>query len=150
MGALVTLASKALEVVPGSVASCTVTVKNAGTVVDQFTIDVLGDPGAFASAAPPALSLFPGTEGSAVVSFAPPRASPTPTGALPFGIRARSEEDPADCRAAREQPGPGLPRRAGQAYHPSPVSGSRGTSPRLAEWATLHGIKDRWRPTRAG
>jgi hypothetical protein len=86
MGALVTLASKALEVVPGSVASC--------TVVDQFTIDVLGDPGAFASAEPPALSLFPGAEGSAVVSFAPPRNSSTPAGALPFGIRARSQEDP--------------------------------------------------------
>ncbi|MDR3546403.1 MAG: hypothetical protein P4L30_11625 [Candidatus Limnocylindrales bacterium] len=95
MGALVTLASKALEVVPGSVVSCTVTVKNAGTVVDQFTIDVLGDPGAFATADPPALSLFPGAEGSAVVSFAPPRASTTPSGDLPFGIRARSQEDPA-------------------------------------------------------
>lgn len=95
MGALVTLASKALEVVPGAVASCTVTVKNTGTVVDQFTIDVLGDPGAFASAEPPALSLFPGAEGSAVVSFAPARDSSTPAGALPFGIRARSQEDPA-------------------------------------------------------
>src|SRR5512140_1701213 len=95
MGALVTLASKALEVVPGSVASCTVTVKNTGTVVDQFTIDVLGDPGAFASAAPPALSLFPGAEGTAIVSFAPPREAATPAGALPFGIRARSQEDPA-------------------------------------------------------
>jgi len=95
MGALVTLASKALEVVPGLVASCTVTVRNTGTVVDQFMIDVLGDPGAFASAEPPALSLFPGTEGSAVVSFAPARNSSTPSGALPFGIRARSQEDPA-------------------------------------------------------
>ncbi len=95
MGALVTLASKALEVVPGSVASCTVVVKNTGTVVDQFTIDVLGDPGAFASADPPALSLFPGAEGTTVVSFTPPRASTTPAGSLPFGIRARSREDPA-------------------------------------------------------
>jgi len=95
MGALVTLASKALEVVPGAVVSCTVIVKNTGTVVDQFTIDALGDPGAFASAEPPTLSLFPGAEGSAVVSFAPPRASSTPAGALPFGIRARSQEDPA-------------------------------------------------------
>jgi hypothetical protein len=95
MGALVTLASKALEVVPGATASCTVTIKNTGAVVDQFTIDILGDPGAFASADPPALSLFPGAEGSAVVIFAPPRDSSTPSGALPFGVRARSQEDPA-------------------------------------------------------
>ena len=95
MGALVSLASNALEAAPGSVAACTVTVKNIGTVVDQFTIDVLGDPGAYASAEPPTLSLFPGAEGTAVVSFAPPRATSTISGALPFGIRARSHEDPA-------------------------------------------------------
>ena len=69
MGALVSLRERQLDVVPGSSTTLTVSVKNTGTVVDQFTIDVLGDPGAFATAAPAALSLFPGTEGSAVVTF---------------------------------------------------------------------------------
>jgi hypothetical protein len=95
MGALVTLSAKAVDVQPGAVATCTATVKNTGTVVDQFTIDVLGDPGAWAAAEPATLSLFPGAEGTATIFFRPPRAADTPTGELPFGVRARSQEDPA-------------------------------------------------------
>ena len=95
MGALVTLSEKTIEVLPGAVATCTVTVKNTGTVVDQFTIDILGDPAAWTAAEPPTLSLFPGAEGTTTVFFRPPRAAETPTGELPFGVRARSREDPA-------------------------------------------------------
>jgi len=95
MGALVTLSEKTIEVLPGAVATCTVTVKNTGTVVDQFTIDVLGDAAAWTTAEPPTLSLFPGTEGTTTAFFRPPRAAGTPTGELPFGVRARSREDPA-------------------------------------------------------
>ena len=95
MGALVTLSAKTVEVQPGAVATCTVTVKNTGTVVDQFTIDILGDPGAWTAAEPATLSLFPGAEGTATVFFRPPRAAETQTGELPFGVRARSQEDPA-------------------------------------------------------
>lgn len=95
MGALVTLSEKTIEVVAGAVATCTVTVKNTGNVVDQFTIDVLGDPAAWTAADPATLSLFPGAEGTTSVAFRPPRAASTPTGELPFGVRARSREDPA-------------------------------------------------------
>ena len=95
MGALVTLSEKTIEVLPGAVATCTVKVKNTGTVVDQFTIDILGDPAAWTAAEPPTLSLFPGTEETTTVFFRPPKAAGTPTGELPFGVRARSREDPA-------------------------------------------------------
>ena len=95
MGALVTLSEKTIEVLPGAVATCTVTVKNTGTVVDEFTIDVLGDAAAWAAAEPATFSLFPGAEGTATVVFRPPRAAATPAGELPFGVRARSQEDPA-------------------------------------------------------
>ena len=95
MGALVTLSEKTIEVLPGAVATCTVTVKNTGTVVDQFTIDILGDPAAWTAAEPASLSLFPGAEGTTTAFFRPPRTAQTPTGELPFGVRARSREDPA-------------------------------------------------------
>jgi hypothetical protein len=95
MGALVTLSEKTIEVLPGAVATCAVTVKNTGTVVDQFTIDILGDAAAWTAAEPPTLSLFPGAQETATVFFRPPRAAGTPTGELPFGVRARSREDPA-------------------------------------------------------
>jgi hypothetical protein len=95
MGAFVTLSEKTIEVLPGAVATCTVTVKNTGTVVDQFTIDILGDSAAWTAAEPATLSLFPGAEETTTLFFRPPRAAGTPTGELPFGVRARSREDPA-------------------------------------------------------
>ena len=47
------------------------------------------------AAEPGTLSLFPGAEGTTTVFFRPPRAAETPTGELPFGVRAKSQEDPA-------------------------------------------------------
>lgn len=95
MGALVRLASDSVQVTPGAAATLEVTVRNTGTVVDQFTIDVLGDSGAWATADPPVLSLFPATEGTTTVRFAPPRSASIPAGPVAFGIRASSHEDPA-------------------------------------------------------
>ena len=44
---------------------------------------------------PPSLSLFPGVEGSATITFAPPRASTPRAGLHPFGIRVRPAAEPA-------------------------------------------------------
>jgi hypothetical protein len=95
MGAIVKLQSDPIQVVPGAVATVSITVKNTGTVVDQFTLEVLGDAAGWASVDPPTLSLFPDAEGKAVISFAPPRLSTVPAGSIVFGVRAASKEDPA-------------------------------------------------------
>ncbi len=95
MGASVTLVTPVVEVEPGLEVKTEVRVRNTGTVVDEFTLDVLGDSAAWASADPSTISLFPGAEGTATVSFRPPRAATTPAGAVPFAVRARSREDPA-------------------------------------------------------
>lgn len=95
MGASVTLVTPAVEVEPGQEVSVEVRVSNTGTVVDEFALDVLGDSAGWAAAEPATISLFPGAEGSAKVVFRPPRAATTPAGQVPFGIRARSREDPA-------------------------------------------------------
>ena len=95
MGALVRLASNSVQVTPGASATLEVTVRNTGTVVDQFTIDVLGDAGAWATADPPVLSLFPATEETTTVRFAPPRSASIAAGPVAFGVRASSHEDPA-------------------------------------------------------
>ena len=94
MGATASLEQAALSVEPGGEASVGITVRNSGSVVDQFTIEILGDPGAWATADPPTLSLFPGAQGSARITFRPPRASSTPAGTVRFGVMARSAEDP--------------------------------------------------------
>jgi hypothetical protein len=95
MGAAASLEPHALEVDPGGVAACVVTVRNTGGVVDEFTISVLGPAGEWATVEPPSLSLFPGAEGTATVRLRPPRDASTQSGRIPFGVRVASREDPA-------------------------------------------------------
>lgn len=83
-----------ISVTPGGDASCEVKVRNTGDVVDEFTFQVLGTAAAWATVEPTALSLFPGGEGSARVTFRPPRKPSTPSGVVPFGIRVVSNEEP--------------------------------------------------------
>ena len=95
MGASVTLVNAAVAVEPGQEAAVDIRVRNTGTVVDEFALEVLGDSAAWATVEPPVVSLFPGAEGTARILFRPPRQSSTPAGAVPYGLRARSHEDPA-------------------------------------------------------
>lgn len=95
MGVSVALQAPSVEVEPGATAVLEIKLRNTGTVVDEFVLDVLGDSGGWATVEPPTISLFPAAEGVAKIHFAPPRAPTTPAGSVPFGLRARSREDPA-------------------------------------------------------
>ncbi len=95
MGASVTLVTPAVAVEPGQSVSITVKIRNTGSVVDEFALDVLGDAAAWASVEPPTINLFPGADGEAKAVFRPPRSASTPAGMVAFGLRARSREDPA-------------------------------------------------------
>ncbi|MEQ0563499.1 hypothetical protein ABJI51_30850 [Amycolatopsis sp. NEAU-NG30] len=95
MGATATLSDAGLVAEPGQETSCSVTVRNAGQVVDQFTIDVVGDASGWATAEPATINLMPGETGTVTVRFAPPRSSDVPAGVIPFGVRVFSSEDPA-------------------------------------------------------
>jgi type II secretory pathway pseudopilin PulG len=95
MGATATLSETGLVAEPGQEAGCSVTIRNAGQVVDRFTIDVVGEAGAWATAEPPVLDLLPGETGTVAVRFAPPLSSDARAGMIPFGVRVTSSEDPA-------------------------------------------------------
>ncbi|WP_410597515.1 hypothetical protein [Amycolatopsis sp. lyj-23] len=95
MGATATLSEAGLVAEPGQETTCTVTVRNAGQVVDQFAIDVVGDASGWATAEPATVNLMPGETGTVTVRFAPPRSSDVPAGPVPFGVRVFSSEDPA-------------------------------------------------------
>jgi hypothetical protein len=95
VGASVTLVTPAVAVEPGQSVTITVRVRNTGSVVDEFALDVLGDAAAWAVCQPATINLFPGAEGEAQAVFTPPKAASTPSGVVPFGLRARSREDPA-------------------------------------------------------
>ncbi len=80
---------------PGGEATCSVLVRNTGTVVDQFTVVVLGDTQAWAQVEPATVNLLPNEDETVVIRFRPPRSSEVAAGAVPFGIRVSSREDPA-------------------------------------------------------
>jgi hypothetical protein len=93
MAATATLASKAVTVTPGGEAVSEVRVRNSGTVVDQFTLEVLGDASAWAIVEPAVIPLFPGAEAVARIKFKPPRSSSVLARAIPFAVRVKSRED---------------------------------------------------------
>lgn len=79
---------------PGGEVSCEVSVLNTGTIVDQFEIDVLGAPAAWAIVEPPILSLFPNTQQVATIRFRPPLSHSVAPGPTPFAVRVRPTNAP--------------------------------------------------------
>src|SRR5437763_11638332 len=93
MAVTATLASKAVTVTPGGEAVTEIRIRNSGTVVDQFTVEVLGDASAWALVEPAVVPLFPGAEAVARVKFKPPKSSSVLARAIPFAVRGKSRED---------------------------------------------------------
>jgi len=100
MGATTSLASRQLSVTPGQAVEATVLVRNNGTLVDQFTMDIVGDSREWAEVTPRVMNLLPGQDGEVTVRFAPPRNSSVPAGQVPFGVRVLSREDPPNSSVA--------------------------------------------------
>jgi hypothetical protein len=95
VGASVTLTAPAVAVEPGSEATLEFKLRNTGSVVDEFTLGILGDAAGWAAVVPPTISLFPGAEETGRIVFRPPRSASVPAGAMPFGLHAVSREDAA-------------------------------------------------------
>ncbi len=95
MGATANLETKALNVEPGAEANVRIRIQNTGQVVDEFSIEVLGDPAPWATVNPPTVPLFPGKDAIATITFRPPRTPQTTAGQMHFGVRVQSREDPA-------------------------------------------------------
>ena len=95
MSAISTLSPAELTVDPGGRAVTTLRVRNTGSIVDRFDVDVVGPTAGWVTVEPASLSLFPGAEGAVVITFAPPRASQPRAGVHPFGVRVRPAANPA-------------------------------------------------------
>ncbi|MBX9394372.1 hypothetical protein K4749_12355 [Streptomyces sp. TRM72054] len=67
--------------------------RNTGTVVDRFTLDVLGEAKEWITVSPGEVSVFPGDDATAELTFRPPRAASTPSGSIRFALRVMSWED---------------------------------------------------------
>ena len=95
MGAVVEVEPRSVAATPGVPVTAQVRLRNTGAVVDQFTFEILGDAAAWTAVEPPSVSLFPGAEGAATITFSPPRSPKVRAGRMPFGLRVLSKEDPA-------------------------------------------------------
>jgi beta-lactam-binding protein with PASTA domain len=100
VGVAVSLAPAQLRADPGGETSSEIRVRNTGTIVDQFSLEILGGAAAWATIEPPLLNLYPGTDPSvAMLRFRPPRSAGTRAGPAPFKVRAVSKENPAISEA---------------------------------------------------
>ncbi|HJP73298.1 MAG TPA: hypothetical protein VJ914_03470 [Pseudonocardiaceae bacterium] len=94
MAVAASLSERTFTVQPGSDVTCDVQVRNTGEVVDQFSVDVVGDAASWTRVEPAIINLLPGDETTARVIFAPPRSSEVLAGTVDFAIRVLSREDP--------------------------------------------------------
>jgi uncharacterized membrane protein len=94
MPAATSLINPLVTVEPGSEGVAELRIKNTGSIVDQFAVNLVGEASAWARCDPPVISLFPGAEESVTIRFTPPRAADVAAGVIAFGARVTSKEDP--------------------------------------------------------
>ncbi len=95
------LSSSRVEVAPGGTATVELTVRNTGSVVDEFRIEALGEGAPWTTASPAVLPLFPGASAPVTITFNPPRRSDRVAGEVDVAIKVVSRED-ADASAVEE------------------------------------------------
>ena len=100
MGAATALPVRDVRVEPGATTTATLMVRNTGQVVDQFTIDVVGNCAEWTKVEPKVVNLMPGADVEVTVTFAPARSPQVAAGVVPFGLRVLSREDPPGSTVA--------------------------------------------------
>ncbi|CAM5684025.1 COG1470 family protein [Streptomyces tanashiensis] len=83
---------------PGTRTSARLRVRNTGDTVEEYRLSLVGKPSGWSRVEPDVLRLYPGSEGTAEITFAPPRSSDVEAGPLAYGIRV----DPRENSAARD------------------------------------------------
>ncbi|MGA5065515.1 peptidoglycan-binding protein [Streptomyces exfoliatus] len=87
-----------VTVEPGARAGARLRVRNTGDTVEEYRLSLVGKPSGWSRVEPDVLRLYPGSEGTAEISFAPPRSSDVEAGPVAYGIRV----DPRENAAARD------------------------------------------------
>jgi len=86
-----------VAVEPGEVAIVDITVHNSGRRVEAYHLDLVGEPAAWASVNPPELSVYPGDDAHAQVTFTPPRTAGVLAGPRHYGVRVMPVEHPEEA-----------------------------------------------------
>ena len=98
VGPVLTLSDRSVAAVPGGTAVITASVVNTGTSVDEVSVGVEGEAGAWAAVEPARVVLFPGAEGSVAVIFSVPDGPRARPGPAPFTVRAVGSADNTPTR----------------------------------------------------
>jgi hypothetical protein len=116
-----------ISVEPNATVFCQLTVKNTGTVVDRYVIQVLGDASRWAKVEPAEVNLVPSAEAIVSVVFTPPRRPDVAAGLRPFRVVATSSESPQVTAFADGTVTVGSFNDAAVTMQPTIVEGQAGT-----------------------
>lgn len=97
----VVLSPDKLEVAPGQSVTATATIKNAGDVVEAYSVEVEGIEAAWCILSVSSVSLFPGDQEQVHITIQPPKATSSRAGAYKATIKVASSRDPAMETAAQ-------------------------------------------------
>ncbi len=100
MSPYVLLETTQLVVQPGTETRLPIRIRNSGTIVESYRVDVVGHAASWSRVEPPLVSVYPGQEVEAEVVFWPVRSAHTPLGIVPFGVRAVSDVDATSSMVA--------------------------------------------------
>jgi hypothetical protein len=128
---LVTVSPTIVTVAPGAQAAAEVRVRNKSNIVDQYEIQVTGEPATWTVAEPGTLSLFPDKEGIATVRFRPPRSTEVAAGRKPFAIKVQSKASPEISARQEGVVEVGAVQEAGLAITPQTARGGESATYRL-------------------
>lgn len=98
------LAPSSLEMAgPGETVEATLTVKNQGTRVDQYLVEMTGLQPGWYTLSLTSISLFPRDQDKVLVKLHPPKELVAKGGEFPFSIKLTSRLDPRNCIAVPGQ-----------------------------------------------
>src|ERR1043165_5189533 len=94
MTTLAALQDTVLDVTPGEPASLFLTLRNTGTIVEGYSLTVVGTAETWTTVEPAELSLYPDTDAQVRLTFNAPRNSDGAAGEVPFAVRVLPREHP--------------------------------------------------------
>ncbi|MFB8396649.1 COG1470 family protein [Streptomyces yangpuensis] len=87
-----------VSVMPGGIATTSLTVRNDSDIVEAYRLEVVGDCAAWTTVEPERVSLYPGTSETVTIRLAPPRSPQVRAGDLPLAVRVLPTEQPDAVR----------------------------------------------------
>ncbi|MFJ7776443.1 COG1470 family protein [Streptomyces yangpuensis] len=87
-----------VSVMPGGIATTSLTVRNDSDIVEAYRLEVVGDCAAWTTVEPERVSLYPGTSETVTIRLAPPRSPQVRAGDVPLAVRVLPTEQPDAVR----------------------------------------------------